>query len=283
MKQSIKIIIIVLTALAIVGLLFYFTKKIDNAEVERIVPQNFVKYIEQRVIKEVDNQPFNEAKSSFYELIGEINTESFVWLNDSTKALTNEETSKCKRIAFYAYAPIFAVNGIDYFERQLWTTRDADAFRDEAKALLAYNIAESGTQVKTDLEQIVKNVKEYHEALGVIGSASRCETVDAVNKAISNAKKYKHAPLTNNKQLMTDLNNVPSVAKDGLANRIVGRGDGIIARKCNYPTYAKWYEVYQQVIGSIDEYEKAFGNVTKLTTERSNLELADEEALDCYD
>ena len=283
MKQSIKLSLIAITAISIVGLLFYFTKKIDNAEVERIVPQNFVKYIEQRVIKEVDNQPFNEAKSSFYALIGEINTESFVWLNDSTKALTEEESLKCKRIAFYAYAPIFTVNGIEYFERQSWTTRDADAYRDEAKALLAYNIAESGTQVKSDLEQIVKNVKEYHEALGVVSSASQCWSVDAVNRVISNAKKYEHAPLTNNRTLMTNLNNVPSVAKDGLANRIASRGDEIIARKCNYSTYTQWYEDYQLVIGSIDEYENTFGKVTQLTTERTKLEQADEEALDCYD
>ena len=79
------------------------------------------------------------------------------------------------------------------------------------------------------------------------------------------------------------MNNVPNTAKDGFANRIVGRGDGIISRKCNYSDYAQWYEAYQQVIGSIDEYEKAFGKVTKLTIERTKLEQADEDALDCYD
>lgn len=283
MKESIKIGIIVLTAIAIVGLLFYFTKKIDNAEVEKIEPQNFVKYVEQQTNKEVRDKPFEEAKAAFYKLIGEINTESFVWLNDSTKALTDDNILKCKRIGFYEYAPIFTAHGIAYFNQQSWTLQAADALRDEAKTLLSYGIAENGTQVKSDLDQIIKNVKEYHEALGVVNSASQCGSVDAVNKAISNAKKYKHEPLTNNKKLLTDLNNVPSTAKDGLANRIVGRGDGIISRKCNYSDYAQWYEAYQQVIGSIDEYEKAFGKIDKLTKERTKLDQADEEALECYD
>lgn len=283
MKQSIKISIIVFTAIAIVGLLFYFTKKIDNAKIEKIEPQSFVKYVEQQANKEVKDKPFEEAKSSFYKLIGEINTEAFVWLNDSTQALTDESVLKCKRIAFYAYAPIFTAHGIEYFNQQSWTTRDADALREEANALLSYGIAESGTQVKADLDQIVKNTKEYHEALGVVSSASQCGTVDAVNKAISNAKKYKHDPLTNNKKLLADLNNVPNTAKDGLANRIVGRGDGIIARKCSYSDYTQWYEAYQQVIGAVDEYERAFGKIDKLTREKTKLEEADEEALECYD
>lgn len=283
MKQSIKIGIIVFAAIAIVGLLFYFTKKIDNAEVEKIEPQNFVKYVEQQANKEVKDKPFEEAKISFYKLIGEINTEAFVWLNDTTKALTDESIQKCKRIAFYAYSPIFTTHGAEYFNQQSWTIRDADALREEANALLSYGIAESGTQVKSDLDQIVKNVKEYHEALGIVSSASQCGSVEAVNKAVSNAKKYKHDPLTNNKKLLTGLNNVPSTAKDGLANRIVGRGDGIIARKCSYPDYTQWYEAYQQVIGAIDEYERAFGKIEKLTRERTKLEEADEEALDCYD
>lgn len=283
MKQSIKIGIIVFTAIAIVGLLFYFTKKIDNAEAEKIEPQNFVKYVEQQANKEVKDKPSEEAKSSFYKLIGEINTEAFVWLNDSTQALTDESVLKCKRIVFYAYAPIFTAHGVEYFNQQSWTLKDADALRDEANVLLAYGIAEGGTQAKSDLDQIVKNVKDYHEALGVVSSASQCGSVDAVNKAISNANRYKHDPLTNNKKLLTDLNNVPNTAKDGLANRIVGRGDGIIARKCSYSDYAQWYEAYQQVIGSIDEYEKAFGKIDKLTKERTKMDQADEEALECYD
>ena len=283
MKQSLKIGIIVFAAIAIVGLLFYFTKKIDNAQVEKIVPQSFVKYIEQRADKEVKDKPFDEAKASFYQLIGEINTESFVWLNDTTKALTDESLRKCKRIAFYAYAPIFAAQGIGYFNQQSWTIKDADAFRDEANALLAYGIAESGTQVKSDLDQIVKNVKEYHEALGVVSGASQCGSVDAVNKAISNAKKYRHDPLTNNKKLLADLTDVPSVAKEALANKIAARADAIIAKKCNYADYPQWFDAKEQAVNAIEEYEKAFGKVTKLSNERTKLEQADEEALDCYD
>lgn len=283
MKQSLKIGIIVFTAIAIVGLLFYFTKKIDNAKVEKIEPQSFVKYVEQQANKEIKDKPFDEAKNSFYKLIGEINTEAFVWLNDSTKALTEENVLKCKRIAFYAYAPIFTANGVEYFNQQSWTIKDADALRDEANALLAYGIAENGTQVKVDLDQVVKNTKEYHEALGVVNSASRCGTVDAVKKAISNANRYRHDPLTNNNKLKADLNNVPSVAKETLANKIVAQADGIIARKCSYFDYTQWYEAYQQVIEAIDEYERAFGKIDKLTREKTKLEEADEEALECYD
>lgn len=283
MKNTIKVIIIIAAALAIVGLLYYFTKKIDNAEVEKIEPQNFVKYVEQQANKEIKDKPFEEAKKSFYKLIGEINTEAFVWLNDSTKALTDESILKCKRIAFYAYAPIFTANGIEYFNQQSWTIKDADAFREEANALLAYGIAESGTQVKVDLDQIVKNTREYHETLGVISSASRCTTVEAVKTVVSNANKYKHNPLTNNKELIADLNNVPSVAKESLANRIVSRANDVIARNCGYTDYAQWYEDYQLMIGKIEEYEHVFGTVSNLSNARTQLEQADEVALDCYD
>ena len=283
MKNTIKVIIIIAAALAIVGLLFYFTKKIDNAEVEKIAPQSFVKYVEQQANKEVKDKPFEEAKSSFYKLIGEINTEAFVWLNDSTKALTDESILKCKRIAFYAYAPIFTANGIEYFNQQSWTLKDADALKDEANVLLAYGIAENGTPVKTELDQIVKNTKEYHEAMGVVGSASNCTTVEAVKKVISNANKYKHNPLKNNRKLMDDLNAVPDLAKDGLSNRIVSRVSNLIARSCNFDEYSQWYEEYQLMIGVIEEYEQAFGTVSKLSDSRTKLEQADEEALDCYD
>lgn len=283
MKQSIKIGLIAFTAIAIAVLLFYFTKKIDNAEVEKITPQSFVNYVEQRTNDEIADKPYEEAKNPFYQLMGEINTESFVWVSDSTKALTEREVAKCKQMAFYAYAPIFSSYGIAYFERQSWTMNEAVAIRDEAKLMLSYNIAENDTQLKADLDQIVKNVKDYHMALVVINNAGSCSSVEEVSNTIANAKKYKHAPLTNNKKLVADLNNVPNVAKEGLAERIVGRVNGIIARKCNYSEYSRWYEAKEQSVNAIEEYEDAFGKVTKLTDAKKRLEQADEEALDCYD
>lgn len=283
MKQSIKIGLIVFTAIAIVGLLFYFTKKIDNAEIERIEPQSFVKYIEHRVNEEVRDKPFEQASLAFYELIGEINTESFVWLNDSVKALSASNIDKCRRQAFYAYAPIFISHGNAYFNKQSWMTQEADAIRDEANLLLGFNIVERGTQVKNDLDQLVKNVKEYHEALAVVKKAPQCGTIDEVNKSISNAKKYKHEPLTNNRKLQADLKEVPTVAKDALVSKLISRSSSLISRKCSYRDYTQWYEAYKNMVGEIEAYESAFGKTQRLTSEKTRLEQADEVALNCYD
>jgi len=280
MKQSIKISIIVITAIAIVGLLFYFTKKIDNAEIETIEPQNFLKYIEARVNNEVADKPFDSAKIAFYSIIGEINTEAFIKTGNGSSVLTTEDTDKCKRMAFYAYAPIFAAHGLDYFNS--WVNSGADPLRTEANSLLAYGIAEDGTQIKQDLNQIVKIVNEYHEALRVISSASSCTTIEAVNKAINGHKRYMHAPLTNNRNLKTELNNVPNKAKESLVNYILRKANVVIANKYKYDSYAKWYEDYDAKISEIDQYEKAFGKAELLTSKKSDLEQADEDALNYY-
>ena len=278
MKQSIKICIIVFAAIAIVGLLFYFTERIANIQIDKINPKSFVSYIEARVNKEIKDKPYEEAKASFYQLIGEINTESYIRLNDSTKALADNDSLKCKRICFYEYAPIFTAHGLAYFNQQSWTLQAADALRDEANTLLVYGIAEGGTQVKSDLDQIVKNVKEYHEALGVVSSASKCETVDDVNRSVASASKYKHSPLTNNKKLLAGLNNVPSVAKDGLVNKLVYRSNAIISRPDSYyhNLYTEYFEDYNSWMEKKTAFENAFGANSKLTNAKSNLEQDEE-------
>lgn len=283
MKQSIKISIIVFTAIAIVALLFYFTKRIERAEEIMIRPQSFQKYIENRVDKDIKGKPYKEAKIAFYDLMEEIQTEAFVWLNDSTRALTDENAMKCRKMAFYSYAPIFSNYGNSYFEQQSWTIKEADAIRDEANALRAYNFAENGTSLSEDLGIIVKIVTEYHEAIAVVNSASQCGTVDAANKVIANAKKYKHDPLTNNKKLQTELNNVPNVAKESLANKLIANASNIINKKCDYADYPKWYEAYTNMVSAIEKYENAFGNNAKLTAKKTQLDQADEDALNCYD
>lgn len=283
MKDTVKIVLIVLTAAIIIGLLYYFTDKIEIAGAVKIVPKPFVEYVEQRVDQEVQDKPFDEAKVSFYELVDEINTESFVWLNDSTKALTPADSVKCLKLVFYAYAPIFASYGSAYFERSIWTKEMTNALRDEADALLAYQIAEGGSLVKNDLGQIVKNVKDYNDALNVIKNASFCESVDAVNASIANAKKYKHAPLSNNTMLQKDLNSVPNIAKEALANKLVARSTYLINNKYNQGSYQNWFELYDNLIIDIEKYENAFGSITKLTNEKERLQYADGDALDYYD
>lgn len=283
MKDTVKIVLIVLTAMIIVGLLYYFTDKIEVAEAVKIVPKPFVDYVEQRVKQEVRDKPFNEAKASFYELIDEINTESFVWLNDSTRALTQADSVKCLKSAFYAYAPVFASNGISYFEKSSWTTQEADEISDEASTLLAYQIAEVGSQVKTELYQIVKNVEDYHNALGVVKNATICGTVDAVNKCIANAKKYKQAPFTNNHKLMTDLNEVPEIAKKALSVKLVARANSLVNSACDFNTYREWNDTLSKINKSIEEYVNAFGKIQKLDDAKSKLVEADETALDCLD
>lgn len=274
MKQSIKIGLIVIAAIAIVALLFFFTKRIQNINVERIVPQSFQKYIENRVNNEIKGKPYNEARLAFYDLIGEIKTESFVWLNDSTRALSDDNAVKCRKTAFYAYAPVFSDQCKSYFEQQSWTSHDADALNEEADALLAYGFAAGGTDLKNDLEKVVKTVREYHEALAVISSASGCGTVEAVNSVISKSRKYYHDPLDNNKKLISDLNHVPVVAKESLANRLVSRANTIINRPDSYyqNQYTNYFDEYDSWMKDKTKYEQAFGANTKLANAKTNLE-----------
>ena len=283
MKETIKIGLIVLTAAVIVGLLYYFTDKITVAGTVRIDTTPFAEYVEQSVSQGIVDKPYAEAKDSFYKLMDELQTESFVWLNDSTRALAKEDSVKCVKMAFYAYAPIFASYGLLYFNNSSWNTQETDAILDEANNLLAYQIAEVGSQVKTDLYQIVNNVNDYHKALIIVKNASLCGSVAAVNKSIDDAKKHKHAPLSNNTMLQKDLNNVPNMAKEALVNKLIARSTFLINNKYNQENYQKWFELYDNLISDIEKYENAFEKNTKLTNEKEKLQYADVDALNYYD
>lgn len=285
MRQTIKIVLIALVAVAIVALLFFFTRRISDFDGGTIAPKPFLKYVEGRTNSEIIGKPYDEAKAAFDALIGEVETEAFITHNDSLSMLSASEKLKCEKVLFFGYAPIFADYGKGYFQQNTWADEKVNAIKQEAERLKAFDIAQSGTELLDGLDYIGQVVKNYTNAKSVIYRASYCTTIDAVRNIIASANALKKEPLTNNTSLIASLNNVPRIAKEALAGQLVRNASGVIQKYMDgfYRDYASWYSDFVATKKSIEEYESAFGQTQILTLAKKNLMDADDVALDSFD
>lgn len=283
MKGFIKIGLIALAAILVGVLILVFIGGIETPPPSNIEPKAFVSVVEERIHQEINDKPYDEAKTAFNEVFGLISTEAFVTLSSGGKALTESEAQQCRQMAFDAYVPIFIEYGKAYFERSSWKDTDIAEISAEATRLTGFNLVED-SETRQSLSDFVQYANDYTDAKDVIKKASTTTKINNAKAYIAKAGKLNKYPISNNIELKKGLEGVPEAAKNSVAKSLVKRANTIIsdADKGYYKTYPSWSEKYEELKNDIDEYIKAFGSNSSLTDAKRRLANTDEAMIEFF-
>ncbi len=279
MNKTIKIALISIVIVGLISIIIYFINGTGTPQGGPIATTSFEKYIENKVNNSIKGKDYAEASQSFDDIIGEIQTEASIINSDGNKQLTESEVQNCKKIAFYAYAPVFDDFQSTYFNKSSWSDGELSALKSRAQSLLSMNIAED--DVKQRINKVITNVNDYHAAWSVVKSARGCSSVAAVNAIKSKVAQYNRIPLTNNASLKAGLNSAYSDAKSALANNINAYCRKVAQGYKSYGSYERFYAAEDAALAKISEYVNAFGGGS-FGDARSMLSQADENAMDYY-
>lgn len=279
MNKIIKIALISIVIIGIISIIIYFVNGTNTPVGETIATTEFEKYIENKVNSSIKGKEYAEASQSFNDIIGEIETEASIVNSDGNKQLSASEVQNCKKIAFYAYAPVFDDFQSSYFNKSSWSDGELSALKSRAQSLLSMNIAED--DVKQRINKVIINVNDYHAAWSVVKSARGCSSVAAVNAIKSKVAQYNHAPLTNNASLSAGLNSAYSDARNALASNINAYCRKVAQGYKSYGSYERFYAAEEAALAKINEYVNAFGGGS-FGDAKSLLSQADENAMDYY-
>ena len=262
--------------------LFYFTKGITQDPDGIIATTPFEKHIQELTNKEVKGLPYDSARSGFLSIMGEIQTEASIVMNDSSVILSDEEIERCKQIVFSEYFIIFNGYSKPFFGKSEWDDGVLKRIKTEAQELINMNLAQHDSEVYKDLKEIVQTVDDYYKAWEIANNASRCISVQDIAITKKNADKYKKVPLTNNILLLGALNSAEQNAKKSVINNIVSYCNSIINNWNNYSDYIAWNNDYEKACNRIRFYTDKYNYTRELRDARSRLDLKDTEALRYY-
>ena len=282
MNRAIKIALIAIVLLGIVATIVYFINDDTGiGKVDAIAKTDFEKEIEKQVKSDIEGKEYAVASTAFYNVLSEISTEASIVNKDGKKQLSENEVENCKKIAFYAYEPIFEDYQKAYFTHSSWSEKELNALKSRAQNLLGMNIAEGNA--KSALSSVVANVNDYYAAWRIVKSAKSCTSVAAVQNIGKQANSYKRSPLLNNASLKAGLESAFSDAKSALANNINARCRKVAQSYQYYDSYTSFYSDYLAMNKLIDEYVMAFGGGSLFANSKGLLSQADDNAMDYFD
>lgn len=261
MNKAIKIGLIALALIAI-GFVFWWTLSTPPELQELRFDESYVSRVQQQCESDIDGAAsFDKAQTSFKTMLQDIADGEFLENINSREAINSK-----KQLARH-YGPVLATHADSIFAGSEWNEGHINALKEDAQVVLATNTIETGSDVATKLNSIVKNVSDYHAAKAAT-SCGRCSSVSDVRSAISRANSFKREPLNNCTRLMSALNSVEQKAKDALARNIVSM--------CNKA--AQGHGSIDAAKAKISEYERAFHSNRQLSEAKSNLHAAESRA-----
>lgn len=283
MKSTIKVALIVLVigAIGIAG--YYFLSSIGAPPPPPPDITKFEHHIQQRVKEEIEERDFAEATTSYLSILDEIQTEAAITLENGEKILSGREEKKCRKEAFYAYAPILVEYATSYFRKTEWNENTIDSLKDYAKDLLAANIAETSTNIEQQLNSTIKIVNDYYEAKNVIAGSNNCKSLHTVDNLISRARNLRQVPLTNNTAIANGLAQVPEKAKRSFVDFVVRRCNNVATNYRAYSSYSDFYRECETMSNMIEGYREKYGQNNLLKDALDVLSIADSKALDYYE
>ena len=214
MNKAIKIGLIALALIAI-GFVFWWTLSTPPELQELRFDESYVSRVQQQCESDIDGAAtFDKAQTTFKTMLQDIADGEFLENINSREAINSK-----KQLARH-YGPVLATHADSIFAGSEWNEDHINALKEDAQVVLATNTIETGSDVATKLNSIVKNVSDYHAAKAAT-SCGRCSSVSDVRSAISRANSFKREPLNNCTSLMNALNSVEQKAKDALARNIV--------------------------------------------------------------
>lgn len=261
MNKAIKIGLIALALIAI-GFVFWWTLSTPPELQELRFDESYVSRVQQQCESDIDGAAsFDKAQTSFKTMLQDIADGEFLENINSREAINSK-----KQLARH-YGPVLATHADSIFAGSEWNEGHINALKEDAQVVLATNTIETGSDVATKLNSIVKNVSDYHAAKAAT-SCGRCSSVSDVRSAISRANSFKREPLNNCTSLMSALNSVEQKAKDALARNIVSM--------CNKA--AQGHGSIDAAKAKISEYERAFHSNRQLSEAKSKLHAAESRA-----
>lgn len=279
MNKTIKIALISIVIVGLISIIIYFINGTGTPQGGPIATTSFEKYIENKVNNSIKGKDYAEASQSFDDIIGEIQTEASIVNSDGNKQLSESEVQNCKKIVFYAYAPVFDDFQRAYFNKSSWSDGELYALKSRANSLLSMNIAEENA--KQSISEVITTVNDYHVAWSVVKSARGCSSVAAAKAIQSKVAHYNHAPLTNNASLRAGLNSAYSDAKSSLASNINAYCRKVAQGYKSYGSFERFYSAEEAALAKIHEYVNAFGGGS-FGDAINMLSQADENAMDYY-
>lgn len=279
MNKTIKIALISIVIVGLISIIIYFINGTGTPQGGPIATTSFEKYIENKVNNSIKGKDYAEASQSFDDIIGEIQTEASIVNSDGNKQLSESEVQNCKKIVFYAYAPVFDDFQRAYFNKSSWSDGELYALKSRANSLLSMNIAEENA--KQSISEVITTINDYHVAWSVVKSARGCSSVAAAKAIQSKVAHYNHAPLTNNASLRAGLNSAYSDAKSSLASNINAYCRKVAQGYKSYGSFERFYSAEEAALAKIHEYVNAFGGGS-FGDAINMLSQADENAMDYY-
>lgn len=263
MNKAIKIGLIALALIAI-GFVFWWTLSTPPELQELRFDESYVSRVQQQCESDIDGAAsFDKAQTSFKTMLQDIADGEFLENINSREAINSK-----KQLARH-YGPVLATHADSIFAGSEWNEGHINALKEDAQVVLATNTIETGSDVATKLNSIVKNVSDYHAAKAAT-SCGRCSSVSDVRSAISRANSFKREPLNNCTSLMSALNSVEQKAKDALARNIVSM--------CNKAAQGHGSISIDAAKAKISEYERAFHSNRQLSEAKSKLHAAESRA-----
>lgn len=261
MNKAIKIGLIALALIAI-GFVFWWTLSTPPELQELRFDESYVSRVQQQCESDIDGAAsFDKAQTSFKTMLQDIADGEFLENINSREAINSK-----KQLARH-YGPVLATHADSIFAGSEWNEGHINALKEDAQVVLATNTIETGSDVATKLNSIVKNVSDYHAAKAAT-SCGRCSSVSDVRNAIRKANSYKREPLNNCTSLMNALNSVERKAKEALAHNIISA--------CN--SAASGHGSIDAAKSRINEYVHAFGGERQFAGAKSKLHEAENRA-----
>ena len=280
MNKTIKLALIAVVAVAIGAAIYFSISIIGKGGNTKIIASPFEQIVEQQVKNGIEGKDYASAAAVFDAVLADIQTEASIVKTDGSPQLPASEANNCRKMAFYAFEPIFESHQASYFRRTSWDDGPLATLKNRAQQLLNMKIAEG--RAKQTLQQVVSNVDDYHAAWRLVHKADSCTTMAAVDSISKGVQRYKRSPLTNNASLNAGLNSAPGTAKTALATNIKTQCQRVADNYDNYSDYASFLKAKKSASKRIDEYESAFGDAGVFSKEKKALREADDKALDYY-
>jgi hypothetical protein len=283
MYKTIKITLITIVAAGILSAIMYFLTGISKPSGDAVIAStDFEKHIKERVDKEITNKEYDEATKGFETINGDIETEKSITTADGHSNLSGEEEAKCRKMVFYAYAPIFTQYTSSYFNNSYWNESKINQLKASALKLLNAGIAEGGTEVCNKLNATISTVNDYYGAKRVIYSASHCASSAAVESVRIRAQQFRRAPLNNNTGLMSGLNSAYSNAKSSYARHVISCCSHVAKSYTNYGSYPSFYAALNNANRMIEEYTNKYGGSGQFNSVKNQLLNADQKAMEYF-
>jgi hypothetical protein len=261
MKLAIKIFLIVLVLGGIGWAIYSFVGGMgEKAPDEEIETTKFEEHISDRVESEIKDKSYQSASDAYDDVMAEISDIASTTTKkggDEERSISKSEETNSRKMAYYAYTPIFLDNAQKFFRQRSWDESELKKLKERAKELLATKLSDSNSKNRPKLEEVVTYVDGYFSAKSLINSANSCTSVSVARNMPDQVRKYQKQPYTFNDFLSSGLSSAPSKAKSSCAQYIKNKCMGL--RYTNYRTSNAMQADADRYEALVREYESAFG------------------------